>query len=108
MAQQTRSHGAATEEQGEYVEVEVTVHGTYIGKVKVKKGAKLQEILDAVIAAAKEQGIDIVFAVEGWTLLVDDEIITVNADGKVREEQNRVVTQNITLVLSQKVVGGIH
>ena len=107
MAQVVKSHehNRANQADENYIEVDVTIHGTYIGKVKVRKGATVVEILEAVKKKALEKKLDIGNLAD-WTVLLNDRDIRITKDGKVNEEDNVIVMKNAILVLAKRIVGG--
>ena len=105
MTEQVRAESQTSGESGEYIEVDVTIHGTYIGKVKVKKGAKKSEILEAIKKRAKELGMDLGNLAE-WDILINDEHLVLEKDGTIKAEDDVAITQNAIVVLSKRIMGG--
>ncbi len=89
----------------EYIEVEAIVHASHLPEmIKVKRGATPQEVLDAVIEAAKGYGV-VIQNINLWNVLLNDREIIIE-DGKVKNNNAFVVNENATLVMSERVVGG--
>ena len=101
----SREHGKADYADNDYIEVDVTIHGTYIGKVRVRKGATVVEILEEVKKKALEKKLDI-GNLAGWSILLNDRDIRLTIDGRVNKEDNVVVVKNAILVLAKRIVGG--
>ena len=109
MSEQTRSESKNTseaEDQEGKIKIKVVIHGRTAKEVWVKKGSTVQQILDEVKKEIeKEGGATVNLSV--WTIRLNGNLITVGKDGKVQEDQNAPVNTNATLVMVQKVVGGI-
>lgn len=101
----SRQPAKAQRAEEDYIEVDVTIHGTYIGKVKVRKGATVVEILEAVKKRALELKVDIDNLAE-WSVLLNDQDIRITKDGEVNKEDNAIVMNNSILVLAKRIVGG--
>lgn len=103
MAQKTREKEFSSGE--EYIEVKAWGQNTRV-VVKVKRGSTLQEILDAVIEELAKDGVEVTDLAK-WMLLVDGERVEIDEEtGKIREDQNEVVTEDIILTLTKDVTGG--
>ncbi len=104
MTQKTRTaHGGGG--GGDHVEIDVTIHASNF-KVKVRKGATIQEILDAGREKARERGVELGNLGE-WTITLDGQKVTVDTKtGQVKEGENAEVHENAILVLTKRVVGG--
>ncbi len=86
------------EEEG-CVKVKVTVHGKYIGVIKLKRGAKLSDLLDEL----KKRGYDL----SQFMIVLDGRTIQIDPDtGRIKEDPARA--RNCTLSLLKQVKGGIR
>lgn len=105
MATQTATRQTTGGDDGGYVEVDVTTHRRYLGKIKVKKHAKVEEVLEKIREKCKEEGIDFNKFSE-WTIEINGRKINFDKDGKIKESDNIEITENAVLVATQKMVGG--
>lgn len=91
----------------DYIEVEAIVHASDLPQtVKVKRGATPQEVLDAVVEAARGCGI-VIENINLWNVLINDREIVIE-HGKVKHNDAFVLNENATLVMSQRVIGGLQ
>lgn len=93
----TREREREQSDGQETVEVEVAYHGKYLGKVKVKKGATLQDVLDELKKKYPEINWNEV------TIMLNGKQIKIE-DGKPKE--NPVITENSVLALLKRFRGG--
>lgn len=99
-----RSHDGGNED--EYIEVEAIVHASYLPEmVKVKRGATPQDVLDAVVEAARGCGV-IIKDLNLWNVLINDREIIIE-EGKVKHNDAFVLNENASLVMSERVLGGL-
>lgn len=116
MATQQTVEKQGAEGKEKYIEVTVLFH-THTIKVKVKKGATKKEIWEAIKKKVAEEGIEI-GDVSRYTITIRGVLVVINeAAGtieevdedtgvKTKEVQDEKVYEDITVALTENVVGG--
>lgn len=96
-----REEGAEDREQEETeISVDVTIHGTYIGAIHLKRGATLEDLIEELKRLGHLKDLSGFLAV-----MLDGKTIYINAaTGKLSE--NPVLSRTSTLSLLKKILGG--
>lgn len=95
MERERERHGGSSDD---VVSVDVTIHGNYIGKVEVPRGATLGDLVEAIRAKGHELNL------KEFTVMLDDRKVEVGPDGNLKE--NPVLSEDAALSLVKKFVGG--
>lgn len=96
MERERERHGGPSSDT---VNVDVTIHGNYLGKIEVARGATLGELVEAIRARGHQLNL------KEFTVMLNDRKIEVGPDGTLKE--NPVLTEDAALSLVKKFVGGI-
>ena len=107
MPEKVRPREAAQEEDdAEYIEVKVMVHDSPI-TVRIKKGTKRSEVLKIVKEEAKKLGV-VIGDLKEWSISFHGEHISIDPEtGTISEDQDSIIENTTSLILTQRVIGGI-
>lgn len=87
------------QEEGEIC-VDVTIHGTYIGVIRLKRGAALEDLIEELQRRGHLDDLSKFFAV-----MIDGKTIYINTEtGKASE--NPLLSENCVISLLKKILGG--
>lgn len=88
------------EKEGAEVSVDVTIHQTYIGVIRLKRGATLEDLLEELRRLGHFVDLS-----EFLAIMLDGKTIQMDPDtGKLTE--NPILSRTCTLSLLKKILGG--